>query len=212
MKILPLLCTSLLLSSTLLFGQVVPAGTASARDGFTKSGTEVLLTRGGTTQKVENEIALENGLRVRPDGGVTLPSGEKATLRNNQLLTLQGAFEDAAISPAGTAPVTSGGAPLKVAGEEIGLSARDGVSVSSGEARVTRNGVTQRLTQGIKLTNGTRVEPNGTVTLTNGQQITLRADQVLTFDGAVINAPPLPQNVAPAARDGGTLPPGVTPR
>lgn len=103
----------------LSFGQVtspgvVPGGAVSARDGFTKSGASVLLTRKGVSQKIESEILLDNGLRVQGDGTVTLPSGEKASLRNNQLLTLSGTFEEVALSPQGTAPVSSVVTPKKI--------------------------------------------------------------------------------------------------
>lgn len=180
---------------------VVPGGKVSARDGFTKSGTSVLLTRNGVSQKIEKEIRLENGLRVQGDGTVTLPSGEKAALRDNQLLTLSGNFEEVALSPQGTAPVSSVITPREKVGEEADISAIDGVTVSSGAAVVTRNGVTERLSQELKLTNGTKVTPDGTVTLADGKQVTLRANQVLTFEGLLRETPgrSIPAPVAPGA-------------
>ena len=193
-----------LFGDSILAQNVVPSGAASARDGFTKSGTDILLTRGGVSQKVDQEVALENGLRVRPDGSVTLPNGSKASLGNNQLLTLQGSLEDVALLPQGTAPVTSGGPPMKKPGEEVGVSSTDGVSVSSGTVLVTRNGATERLSRELKLANGTLVQVDGTVTLANGKQITLLADQVLTFDGVLHDAPPRPAPATPRA--GGTAP------
>lgn len=165
---------------------VVPGGAVSARDGFTKAGTSILLTRNGVSQKVDKQVVLENGLRVQADGTVTLPGGEKVTLRDNQLLTLRGAFEDVALSPQGTAPVSSVVTPMKKVGEEVGISSTDGVTVSSGAAMVTRNGVTERLSQELKLANGTRVRPDGTVSFADGKQITLRSSQVLSFDGLVL--------------------------
>ena len=96
--------------------KVISSTVVSARDGFTRSNTGVLFTRHGVTQKVEREVVLETGLRVRPDGSATLPGGGKAMLKNNQLLTPRGAFEDVALTPQGTAPVTSGGPPMNSAG------------------------------------------------------------------------------------------------
>jgi hypothetical protein len=169
--------------------EVVPSAAVSARDGFTHGGTAVIYTRNGISQKVEKEVVLENGVRVRADGTVTLANGEKAALRNNQILTLQGVLEEVALTPEGVAPVTSGGAPLKKQGEEVGISANDGISVSGKEALVTRNGVSERLTKELRLNNGTRVKPDGSVTLPDGTQITLKVDQVLTFDGVVRDVP-----------------------
>lgn len=93
--------------------QVVPAGAVSARDGFTRSSTGVLFTRSNVTVKVDRVIALANGLRVQADGTVRLPNGDKAELHNNQLLTLEGKFEDVALNPQGLAPVTSVVPPAK---------------------------------------------------------------------------------------------------
>jgi len=88
--------------------QVVPAAAVSARDGFTRSSsTGVLFTQNNVTVKLERPMVLTNGLRVQPDGAVLLPNGEKAELHNNQLLTLEGKFEDVALTPQGVAPVTS---------------------------------------------------------------------------------------------------------
>lgn len=87
--------------------QVIPAGAVSARDGFTRSTTGVLFTQNNVTVKLERPMVLTNGLRVQPDGAVQLPNGDKAELHNNQLLTLEGKFEDVALNPQGVAPVTS---------------------------------------------------------------------------------------------------------
>ncbi|MEO7317839.1 MAG: DUF6799 domain-containing protein, partial [Chthoniobacteraceae bacterium] len=198
--------TSLLFVVSILSAQILGAQTvvktpaASARDGFTKFGTDIVITRNGVSQKVEKETILEGGLRVRPDGTVTLPNGDKASLRNNQLLTMQGTFEDVALTPQGTAPLTSGGSPPKQE-REIGISANDGISVSEGATVVTRNRVTERLSKEMKLANGTRVLLDGTVIMPDGQKMSLRADQVLTLDGVLAEAPARP-NPAPAALDG----------
>lgn len=188
---------------------IVPGGAVTARDGFTKHGTSVLLTRNGVTQKVEREVAIENGLRVRADGAVTLPGGEKATLRANQLLTFSGAFEDTALSPQGTAPMTSVVTPAQKVGEEVGVSATDGVTVSGGAVMVTRNGVMERLAQDLTLANGTRVQPDRTVTFPDGRQVTLRGTQVLTFEGLLLESPTRTTPAPPGPRDGGVAPAGT---
>ena len=117
MKTPLLFLASLAFCSVPLFGDasapnVVSSTAVSARDGFTRGGTSVLFTRNGISQKVEKEMVLENGLRVRPDGSATLLNGKKISLGNNQILTPQGALEDVALTPQGVAPVTSGGPPL----------------------------------------------------------------------------------------------------
>lgn len=75
-------------------------------------------------------------------------------------------------------------------GEEVGISATDGISVSGKDTLVTRNGVSERLTKGMELANGTRVQPDGSITLPDGSKITLKGNQVLTFAGVVRDVPP----------------------
>ncbi|MDQ3622048.1 MAG: hypothetical protein M3463_06105, partial [Verrucomicrobiota bacterium] len=77
----------------------------------------------------------------------------------------------------------------KAAGETVGISARDGISVSGTEAFVTQNGVTKKLEKELTLSNGARVRPDGTITMSNGSQLTLRRTQVLTFDGKIEETP-----------------------
>ena len=187
----PLLCLATLLVSCVSLSaqapepRIVPSTAISARDGFTVGGTAVLFTRNGVTQKVEKEVVLENGLRVGPEGTATLPNGEKIALHNNQILTLHGALEDVALTPQGIAPVTSAGSPVKKAGEGAVVTTTDGITFSGTEAVLTRNGVSQRLTKEMRLRNGAIVEPNGLVTLPNRAPLTIRADQVLGFDGVL---------------------------
>lgn len=191
MKTSLLLVVSILSAQILCAQNVISSTSPSVRDGFTRSGTDIVFTRDGVTQKVEKEIVMTNGMRVRPDGSVMLPNGEKASLGNNQLLTLQGTIETAALTQQGTAPVTTAGSPPTKKNAEIGISATDGVSVSAGAAVVTRNGLTTQLDTELKLPNGIRVQPNGEVTFANGKKMTLRGDQVLAFDGSIVNAPPI---------------------
>jgi len=137
---------------------VVPASVLSAREGFTRSGASVLMTRGGVTQKVEKDVTLENGLRVSVDGSVVLPNGEKASLKNNQILTLGGTFEDVALTQQGTALGATGAPPINKPGADVGISSHDGISLSGTEALVTRNGISQRLVNDLKLGNGATVQ------------------------------------------------------
>lgn len=169
--------------------KVISSTAISARDGFTRSSTGVLFTRDGVPQKVQREVVLENGLRVRPDGAVTLPSGAKTVLGNNQLLTPLGAIEEVALTPPGVAPVTTGGPPLKKHGEETSFSSTDGFTFSGSEVLMTRNGVSEPLTSERRLTDGTRVRPNGAIVRPNGAQLTLASGKLLGFDGVLRDSP-----------------------
>jgi hypothetical protein len=158
---------------------------ASARDGFTRANADTLLTRKGVTEKVLRDVVMPNGLRVSPDGTAILPNGSKIVLRANQILTLEGAVEDTPLSPAGVAPMPSGGSPTAGAKPDVGLSGRDGITGSGSNAFITRNGITQQVTSDLRLESGIRVQPNGTITLANGTRVNLKPGQRLSFDGVL---------------------------
>jgi hypothetical protein len=94
----------------------------------------------------------------------------------------------AAATTTTTSTTTEPAAPGTL-GPDVGISSQDGITLSGTEIMVTRNGVTEKLTKEIKLENGTRILPNGSVISSSGTSVPLRPSQVLTFDGKVINAP-----------------------
>jgi hypothetical protein len=157
---------------------------ATPRDGFTRANADTLLTRKGVTEKVTREVVLQNGLRVSPDGSAVLPDGSKIVLRSNQILTLDGTVEDTPLSQSGVAsmPSNSGARPNR------GFDGRDGITGTNDSAFITRNGVTQQITSDVRLESGIRVQPNGTITLANGTRINLKPGQLLSFDGALVEA------------------------
>jgi hypothetical protein len=69
----------------------------------------------------------------------------------------------------------------------VGLASRDGIRISELGATVTRNGVTKQLAEPLKLSNGATVMPDGSIKNADGSHLTLRPDQLLTFDGLLIN-------------------------
>jgi hypothetical protein len=81
---------------------------------------------------------------------------------------------------------TAASEPAK-ASPEVGLSARDGITISGADLMMTRNGVTEKVTKELELQNGTTVLPNGTITTAEGAKIVLRPAQILTFDGRLLN-------------------------
>lgn len=85
--------------------------------------------------------------------------------------------------PAGPAPAEA--APR----EEVGISANDGITISGKDILVTRNGVSEKLNKEMRLKNDTRVLPDGRIILASGTELSLKANQVLTFAGVVRNVP-----------------------
>jgi hypothetical protein len=83
----------------------------SARDGITMSGTDVFITRNGTTDRVMHEVRLPNGVVVKADGSVILASGRHVTLRPDQVMDLHGKLHEAPIIPNPPGPAPSSNQP-----------------------------------------------------------------------------------------------------
>jgi hypothetical protein len=93
-------------------------------------------------------------------------------------------------------PVTTNPA-LAGDGVQIGVGRQDGITVSADGASVTRNGITEKLSKELYLPSGVVVRPNGSVTLADKTETTLRVTQILTFDGKIV-----PQTVSPNVNPG----------
>ncbi len=161
------------------------------RDGFFVKDNKVYIVREGVTTLVEREILFPNGIRVLPNGTVTLRDGRETTLLPKQWLTFEGSIDE--IPVVEEVPRRPVAARETVVPESVvrdsGVSSRDGFTVSGADVFVTRNGNTQRVTSDMKLSNGAIVHPDGTVLLANGRKIILRSEQVLDFRGVVHEAP-----------------------
>jgi hypothetical protein len=87
------------------------------------------------------------------------------------------------------------------AGEDnvVGLSSRDGITVSDVGTMITRNGVTEKLTKELSFNNGVKILPDGTMIGNDGSRVLLRPGQLLTLDGKVV----MPTSPASGTRTGG---------
>jgi hypothetical protein len=167
-------------------------------DGFFRRGIDSFIIRNGVITKMDREMSLPNGLRVLPDGRVTLCDGLASKLRETKLLNFEGAFEPlpASIQAAVSTPVPA--AVKRAEKTDVGISSRDGIRVSGTDVFITRNGVTDKVTSDVKLANGVVAKPDGTVVMGDGRKITLRVDQLLGFDGVIHEAP---ADLSPAGPD-----------
>jgi hypothetical protein len=66
----------------------------SARDGITGSDNNAFITRNGVTQQVTSDVRLESGIRVQPNGTVTLANGTRVNLKPGQRLSFDGVLEE----------------------------------------------------------------------------------------------------------------------
>ena len=172
--------------------RAIPTG---PRDGFFVRDNKVFMVQGGVTTQVVRETLFPNGLRVLPNGTVTMRDGHETTLLPQQWLTFEGSLDDR-LAEAPERPV----AATEPAARESGVSARDGITVSGADVFITRNGTTEKITSDMRLSNGVIVHPDGTVILASGKKITLRSAQVLDFRGVLHEAPvrPNPPGIDPS--------------
>src|SRR5262245_39804101 len=63
-------------------------------------------------------------------------------------------------------------------GVQVGVAGKDGVTVSGGEAYVTRNGATEKLSKDLILPSGVIAQPDGTIILKDGTKATLKSSQL----------------------------------
>jgi len=171
----------------------------TANDGFWLRQNVPVMTHNGLTTKLGADVLLPNGLRVQANGTVTLRDGSASALQQNRLLTFEGQFVPLPVgmqAEAGTIPTRP--EVSRADKKEIGLSGKDGITVSGADVLITRNGITDKVTSEMKMPNGAIVKPNGNVVLANGKTIMLRADQLLDLNGVLRESPAEPNPAGPA--------------
>lgn len=67
----------------------------------------------------------------------------------------------------------------------ISTGPRDGFFVQDNKVFIVRNGVTTQVEREVLFPNGLRVQPNATVTLRDGREVTLLTKQWLNFEGSI---------------------------
>lgn len=206
-KLTSILCLSASLAAVALaqepLNQNIPdppqrsISTGAAGDGFFVRDNKVFIRRNGVVTQVEREMLFPNGLRVLPNGTVTLRDGREVTLLPKQWLNFEGSIDDRVVEVAPQRPVAAHPSTIR----ESGVSARDGITVSGGDVFITRNGSTEKIATDLRLGNGVIVHPDGTVLLGNGRKITLSPEQVLDLRGVLHEAPvrPNPPGIDPSS-------------
>jgi hypothetical protein len=63
---------------------------AVARDGFTESYAQVMITRHGVTRALQDSVKLQNGVVVRPDGTIVVPGKMNRSLHSGDWLSFDG--------------------------------------------------------------------------------------------------------------------------
>lgn len=69
-----------------------------------------------------------------------------------------------------------------------GASIKDGVTMKEGKVLMTQSGITNPVTQEAALVNGTKIKPDGTVTMADGTTATLKEGDYLSLSGRLTTA------------------------
>jgi hypothetical protein len=69
-----------------------------------------------------------------------------------------------------------------------GASIKDGVTMKEGKVLMTQSGITNPVTQEAALVNGTKIKPDGTVTMADGTSTTLKEGDYLSLSGRLTTA------------------------
>ncbi len=121
-------------------------GIASS-DGITLSGTDVLVTRNGVTEKLTKEITIGEGIRVKPDGTILSADGGTLTLRPAQIRTFDGKFVNS--TPPVAAPITK-----EVTEHRVEKTTSEGSQAISESAAKAADAEAQRRAQAAAAENG----------------------------------------------------------
>ena len=66
----------------------------SGSDGITGTNDRAFITRNGVTQQVTSDLSLDSGIRVQPNGTVTLANGTRINLKPGQHLSFDGVLQE----------------------------------------------------------------------------------------------------------------------
>jgi hypothetical protein len=64
-----------------------------------------------------------------------------------------------------------------------GATLKDGVMMKEGKVLLTQQGLTNPITQETSLVNGTKIQPDGTVTMTNGTSVMMKEGDYMSLTG-----------------------------
>jgi len=80
--------------------------------------------------------------------------------------------------------------PVQPKGKVVskGPSVKDGVTLKDGKVLMTQSSLTTTVTQEMALVNGTKIRPDGTVTMTDGTTTTLKEGDYMSLSGRLTTA------------------------
>jgi hypothetical protein len=121
-------------------------------------GATVMVVRDGKAEALTETTTFANNLTISPDGSVIYPSGNRSRLADGQVFRLDG----------------------------TSVPAKDSVSLKDGQVVVSRGGKLLPLgpTQYTGMSDGSKVQGDGTLTMPDGTVQSLAEGQTILFEGA----------------------------
>jgi hypothetical protein len=125
------------------------------------------VTRAGKTEPMTEPVTLPNDIKVATNGTFTVKSGKERQLKEGQVLGKDGMLtsSDGSIEPV-----------------------FDHVALKAGKMMLVKDGQSSLLTTELRLEDGSRVTPDGTLTTKDGRQRRLLDGQLVRLNGAELPA------------------------
>lgn len=153
-------------------GQVRRVSDAGSRDGYFLRNGKVMVFRNGASTELTQDAMFDNGMRLQADGTILYSDGTRATLRDSQMLAMDGNFFDRERVNAGFQETRG----------------RDGYFVGrNGKVMSFRDGKISEITSDITFDNGARLSVDGTFTMKDGTRSRLDNSQWMSFSGELGN-------------------------
>lgn len=140
---------------------------ANGADGVTRKGKELFLVKAGRSEPLTQELDLPHGIKVMTNGFFTVNGGKARELLDGQRLGTDGMLTspDGRIEPV-----------------------MDHITLRDGKVVVVRDGQGETLEQPMKLPNGARLTPDGTMRTANGRVHRLADGQLFALTGEALAA------------------------
>jgi hypothetical protein len=109
----------------------------SAFDGITVSGGKAFVTRDSKTEELVEQLTLDDGTRVQPDGTIKTSAGRDITLKPNEVLRFNGKIaivRESAPAVTATPQLSSSSSESNVAGVVVGAPPRTAGTVSASDS------------------------------------------------------------------------------
>lgn len=133
------------------------------KDHIMMTNGKMMVIKDGKTSEMEKSMTLEDGTKVMKDGSVVTKDGQAVKMGEDDLLLFNGR-----------------------------MTKREHLMLKDGKMIVVKYGKTTPLEKQITLENGTKVTPDGTITLKDGKTSMVGETDMILMDGTMAKVPQAP--------------------